>query len=123
MLQQQRGGHDTHAAAAFLGQQAVAVQGQIRLAADPEHAGDGGTGDIRVQDGGGEAPLLHRAGQQGGDQGFAHAALAADHADDPLDGGFFVAGYLKAFLLAILFAGAAVVIAVFTHDLTFPPKT
>ena len=54
-------------------------------AVDAEALGDGGAGDVGVQNGGAVAPALHGDGQLAGDHGFADAALAGDDAVDLTD--------------------------------------
>ena len=56
------------------------------MAVNTKGLGDGGAGDVGVQHGGLIAAELGLGSQQGGHQGLAHAALAADDGIDMLDG-------------------------------------
>ena len=60
---------------------ASAVSGLVTA----ERLRDGRAGDVGVQNADLVAALVHFAGKQAGDQGFAHTALAGHHADDVLD--------------------------------------
>ena len=76
---------------------------------DAEGLGDGGAGDVRVQDAHPVAHPGHGDRQLGGDHALAHAALAADHADDVADHGMGVAGLVQVLgLAAAVAAGGAV---------------
>ena len=56
----------------------------VGLLVDIEGGGDGGAGNIGVQNTHLLAPARHGHGQTGGDSALAHAALAADYGDDLL---------------------------------------
>ena len=115
VLQQEVHGDDVDARPRTHGKQAVLVPDGALL--QPEEPGDGRAGEVGVQDGGMKPLRLHLAGQQAGDQGLAHAALAADHADDLFHGRKPVQGRLGALLLlaggaAALPAAAALMVAI-----------
>ena len=85
---------------------------------DAEGLGNGGAGDVRVQNADFIAPAAHGDGQLAGDHGLAHAALAGYHAVYLADTGVRVVllqqglGLLP--LPAVLAAGGAVMGA-FAH--------
>ena len=78
--EEQVGAHHLDAGAGLHGVNALlAAHG---LAVDAEGLGDGGAGDVRVQNAGGMAPAAHGHRQLAGDHGLADAALAGDDAED-----------------------------------------
>ena len=85
----------------------------LGLGVDAEGGGDGGAGDVGVQDAHRLAHAAHGHRQRGGDQALAHAALAADHGDDLPDVGQAVGRGAEVLgrgaLPAALAAGGAVV--------------
>ena len=103
VLQQQVDAHHLQAAFGHGGQNAVLAA--LRAAVDAEGLGDGGAGDVGIQNGGLMAPQLGLGSQQGGDQGLAHTALAADNGVYVLDGSAL--GQRRPQVLGIL-AGSAV---------------
>ena len=119
MLQQEIDRHHLGAELALPGEDAQLAA--LGPSVDGEHLGDGGAGDVRVQDGGGVAPPLHQGGQHGGHQGFADASLSADYRNDLADIAVGIGGGQHAFrrgaLGAVLAAALAVVTAAFTHVL------
>ena len=120
VFQQQIDGHHVNSGlGAHREKPGVAAGGLFRQTECP---GGGGTGDIRIQNGGFVAAAAGGNGQQGGDQGFADAALAADHADDSFDMaqgiGFFVQ-VLRLTAGAVAGAGRAVM-GTFAHNDEFP---
>ena len=103
--------HHLHPALGGLGVDAqLAARGP---GVDAESLGDGGAGDVGVQDADLLAQAGHGAGQRGGHQALADAALSADHGDDLLDVGELMGRDLEALgagaLRAALAAGGAVV--------------
>lgn len=70
-LKQQVYGHDINAVTAPAGEDVVLAVSQCVLF-DAEHPGYGGTGDVRIQYGGIEAPLIGGGGHHGGDKGLAY---------------------------------------------------
>jgi len=86
----------------------------LGLAVNAKGLGNGGAGDVGVQDGGGVAPAVQQHRHHAGDHGLADAALAADDADDLLDAAHGVGGLQKTLgglgsLSAVLAAGPAIV--------------
>src|SRR5699024_9613666 len=85
---------------------------------DAEGTGDGGAGDIGVQNAHLLAPGGHGGGQRAGDGGLAHAALAADHGNHLFDVGVGIAGLTEVvglLTLAAVGAAAGAVVGTFTH--------
>lgn len=82
--------------------------------------GDGRAGDVRVQNGALPSPPGHARGQQGRDQGLAHAALAAHdrhHLAHTALGVRFDAKVclLRLAVCTLLAAGTARMVALFAH--------
>ena len=121
MLQQQVQAH--HPDTGFGNDGHDADIGALRLLVQAEGAGDGGASHIRIQNGCGVALTAHQHGQHGGDQAFAHAALAADHADQLFDMGHVVGLFKQILRRGARCAGAgacgAVMGAIFAHDDSF----
>ena len=108
--QQQVGAHDLDAGPGGHGEQpGLAAHG---LAVDAEGLGDGGAGDVGVQDAHLMAPAAHGDRQLAGDHGLAHAALAGHDAVHLADVGVRVVLLQKGLGLlpfaAALAAGGAV---------------
>ena len=82
-----------------------------------EGLGDGGAGDIRVQNGAVMAPALHLGSHQTGDQGLAHAALAADNGNNLLHAGRRIQLFAEAFgaSFGAVFAAAGTIMGAFAH--------
>ena len=107
VFRQQVQAHDGNAGAGQRGQNAlIAAHGPL---VDAEGLGDGGAGDVGVQDADAVAHPGHGDRQLAGDHALAHAALAADHADDVADDGMGIAGLVKILRLAAVVAAAAAV--------------
>jgi len=88
-------------------------------AVDAEALGDGGAGNVGVQNGGAVAPALHGDGQLAGDHGFADAALAGDDAVDLTDMAALMKGLdlegASALTVSAALAAAAAIVGAFTH--------
>ena len=116
-------GHDLDAAGGFRRVDAVGVSGQAAI--DAEGLRDGRAGDVGIQNGHLVAALVHLGGEQAGDEGLAHAALAGHDADHMLDVGALVgrqggrAGLGGAVAAAGDAAAGALVRAFFCHDSFF----
>ena len=84
---------------------------------DAEGLGDGGAGDIRVQNGAVVAPALHFGGHQAGDKGLAHTALAADHGNDLFHAGLRVQCFAEALRVSFgaVFAAGGTIMGAFAH--------
>ena len=84
VLEQQVGAHDLDAVLGDLGQHEVA-EGMDMASAHAEHFGDGGAGDVGVEN----ANLVAAAGELGCDgarhKRLADASLAGKHSDNALD--------------------------------------
>ena len=84
VLEQQVGAHDLDAVLGDFGQHKVA-KGMDVASAHTEHLGDGGTGDVGIED----ADLVAVTGKLGGDgtgdKRLADTALAGKHGDDAFD--------------------------------------
>ena len=120
-LKQQVYGHDINAVTAPAGEDVVLAVSQCVLF-DAEHPGYGGTGDVRIQYGGIEAPLIGGGGHHGGDKGLAYTTLAAHYAYDLLHPAEFVKLLLGYFAgAAVLLAAAAAIMAAFAHFFAFLP--
>ena len=80
LLQQQVDAHHLDAGLGGHGVNAVFIgEGPLLHA---KALGDGGAGDVGIQHSHIAAAAAQAGGKQRGDEAFAHAALAADHADD-----------------------------------------
>ena len=107
----------------FAGIDAVGVSG--KAAVDAEGLRNGRAGDVGVQNGHLVAALVHLGGEQAGDEGLAHAALAGHDADHMLDIGALVGrqGGRASLSGAVAAAGdaaaGALVRAFFCHDSFF----
>ena len=115
VFQEQVEADDADARLALGGDDAVVRAHQLGM--DIEGLGDGRPGDIGVEDGGFIAAAAGADRQQRRDQRFAHAALAADDADDFFDVAVLVLLGAEALGTAgaIGGTGAAVVVAGFAH--------
>ena len=115
VFQKQVEADDADARPALGGDDAVVRAHQLGM--DIEGLGDGRPGDIGVEYGGFIAAAAGADRQQRRDQRFAHAALAADDADDFFDVAMLVLLSAEALRAAgaIGGAGAAIVVAGFTH--------
>ena len=89
---------------------------------DAEGLRDGGAGNVRVQDGAVVAAALHLGRHQGGDQGLAHAALAADDRDDLFDARALAQVLPEALrgALGAIFAACGAIVCTFAHVLFLP---
>ena len=116
-------GHDLDAAGGFRRVDAVGVSG--KAAVDAKGLRNGRAGDVGVQNGHLVAALVHLGGEQAGDEGLAHAALAGHDADHMLDIGAIVGrqGGRTSLSGAVAAAGdaaaGALVRAFFCHDSFF----
>ena len=89
------------------------------LAVDAEGLGDGGAGDVGVQDAHLVAPAAHGDRQLAGDHGFAHAALAghdAEHFADVGLGMVLLQQGLGLLPLAAALAAGGAVMGAFAHN-------
>ena len=89
-------------------------------AVDTEGLGDGGAGDVGVQNGHIVAPALHGDGQLAGDHGLADAALAGHHAVDLTYAAAGAEGlflkYVYFLALAAAFAAGAAIVGAIAHN-------
>lgn len=118
MLQQQVHGHQLDASSGGDGNNGVALR--HGAAVDAEGLGDGGAGDVGVQNGDIVALPADSYRQLAGDHGFADAALAGHHAVDLTDAAA-VAQWLDlegTFVLAVcaVFGAAAAIVGAFAHS-------
>ena len=115
--QQQVGAH--HLDAGFGGHGIQARLAAHGLAVDAEGLGDGGAGDVGVQDAHLVAPPAHGDRQLAGDHGLAHAALAghdAEHFADVGLGMVLLQQGLGLLPLAAALAAGGAVMGTFTHS-------
>ena len=117
VLQQQVHAHQLDAGAGDDGEDSVLGGGGPAM--DTEGLGDGGAGDVGVENGGFKAAALHGNSQHRGDKAFAYAAFAADNADDLFDIAHLIHGRKKALRIlagrTFLAAAGAVVRTIFAH--------
>ena len=81
---------------------------------DAESLGDGGAGNVGIEDGHVVTFAAHGHGQLAGDHGLAHAALTGDNAVDFAYAATLMEGLFLKYILAlaaVLAAAAAIVIA------------
>ena len=118
MSQQQVHAHQLNAGAALYRQDGVADG--FGPAVDTEGAGNGGTGDVRVQNGHVVALTPHRHRQLAGDHGLAYAALAGHHAVDLTYAAAGAEGLLFKYVgflaLAAAFAAGAAIVGAIAHN-------
>ena len=118
VLQQQVHGHQLDAGGGGHGHDGVALRHGPAM--DAEGLGDGGAGDVRVQNGGAIALPPQRHRQLAGDHGLAYAALAGHHAVDPTYAAAGAEGlflkYVYFLALAAAFAAGAAIMGAIAHN-------
>ena len=120
VLQQEVDGHDLNTGLGFRGNQGVfRAHGPVM---DAESLGDGGAGDISVQNTDLIAPAAHGNSQLAGDHGLAYAALTGYDTIDLAHMGVGMVGLQQGLRLpgSTALPAAGAVVRTFTHKLESP---
>lgn len=96
--------HDLDTLFGFGGENALAVANG--LVVNAKHARDGRAGDVRVKHADAVAHAAEHDGQLAGDEGLAHAAFAADHADDLANLRWLFFDFLGGLIMIVAASGA-----------------